>query len=189
MEDSFYKKPETTKASIKSAEGIDGKELIVKLNELLPTNSKVLEIGSGPGSDYKIFHENHEVVGSDFSDAFLTHLKAAYPDGKFLHLDAISLETELKFDAIYSNKVLHHLSNEELMGSIERQFALLNINGLLCHSFWRGSGDEIFKGLFVNYHEENDLRKLFSTSFEIISIDRYEEFEKDDSLLIIARRR
>jgi 2-polyprenyl-3-methyl-5-hydroxy-6-metoxy-1,4-benzoquinol methylase len=60
-------------------------------------------------------------------------------------MDASKLETELAFDGIYSNKVLHHLNNEELKNSVKRQSEILNPKGIICHSFWKGEGSEIFK--------------------------------------------
>jgi len=83
---------------------------------------------------------------------------------------------------------LHHLKDSELKDSIKRQSEILNANGIICHSFWKGEGSEVFKGLFVNYHDEPRLREFYKKYFEIISINEYPEFEKGDSLLVIARK-
>jgi len=110
------------------------------------------------------------------------------PKGKFLELDAISLKTNMKFDGIYSNKVLHHLKDSELINSVKRQNEVLNSNGLICHSFWKGNGSEIFKGLFVNYHSIQTLAKAYKNYFKILSIEEYKEFDENDSLLLLARK-
>ena len=55
--------------------------------------------------------------------------------------------------------------DEELEESVKRQFKLLNADGVICHSFWRGEGFEIFKGLFVNYHTEVGLKKVFENKY------------------------
>ena len=65
---------------------------------------------------------------------------------------------------------------------IKRQVEVLNSNGVVCHSFWKGEGTEIFKGMFVNYHSEAELRSLFEPSFDILLLESYQEFEADDSL-------
>ena len=106
-----------------------------------------------------------------------------------MELDAVSLDTDLKYDGIYSNKVLHHLKDDELIASAKRQDEVLNSNGIICHSFWKGEGSEIFKGLFVNYHSVVTLTKAFKNYFEILSIDDYNEFDDNDSLLLIARKK
>lgn len=143
-------------------------------------------MGSGPGTDWKILNDLYHVIGSDNSIEFLNHLINDNPNGEFLELDAITLKTDKKFDGIYSNKVLHHLSDSELIESVKRQYENLNPNGIICHSFWKGEGSEIFKGLFVNYHTSLEVNEIFKNHFEILTIDEYKEFEEDDSLLLIG---
>lgn len=111
------------------------------------------------------------------------------PNGEFLELDAITLKTDRKFDGIYSNKVMHHLNDNELIDSTKRQYKILNSDGIIYHSFWKGEGSEIFKGLFVNYHNDVSLKRIYKEYFEIISIESYKEFEEDDSLLLIGRKK
>lgn len=188
MTGKYYNTKESVEEYIELAKGVSGIELIEKLKQILPPNSTVLEIGSGPGTDWKILSESYQAIGSDNSTVFLNYLISKNPEGEFLDLDAITLKTNKRFDGIYSNKVLHHLRDTELVDSIERQHKVLNSNGIICHSFWKGDGYEIFKGLFVNYHSEVTIRELFSEHFEILSIEAYKEFEDNDSLLILGKR-
>ena len=185
----YYNKKESVKQYIRLAKDANGGELIEKLKEFLPFKSIILEIGSGPGTDLKILNENYKVIGSDNSKEFLTHLIAKNPTGKFLELDAITLNTIEKFDGLYSNKVMHHLKDSELISSIKRQHKILNPHGIICHSFWKGKGSEIFKGLFVNYHSEKTLRDFFKEYFDILVLESYAEFEDEDSLLLIAKKK
>ena len=189
MPGEYYKTKESVKDYIKLAKDVNGKQLIEKLEQVLPFNSVLLEIGSGPGTDWKILNKSYNVIGSDNSTDFLNHLAAENPDGEFFELDAITLKTNKKFDGIYSNKVMHHLKDNELANSIKRQYEILNPDGIICHSFWKGEGSEIFKGLFVNYHCESILKKVYKEYFEIISIESYNEFEDGDSLLLIGRKK
>ena len=152
-------------------------------------NSDLVEIGSGPGTDWNILNESYNVIGSDNSTEFLNHLINKNPNGEFLELDAITLKTNEIFDGIYSNKVLHHLRDNDLIDSVKRQYEILNSNGIICHSFWKGEGSEIFKGLFVNYHTEVGLKEVFKNHFEILSIESYNEFEANDSLLLIGKKK
>lgn len=189
MEREYYKTQASVQEYIRMAEGFNGSELITQLKQVLPPSSVVLEIGSGPGTDWKMLNEAYAVTGSDNSSVFIEHLRKSYPDGQFLELDASTLATDQRFDGIYSNKVMHHLTDDQLAQSVSRQAELLNPNGVICHSFWKGEGSEIFKGLFVNYHNENGLRDAFGGYFEVISVTPYEEFEAGDSLLLIGRKK
>lgn len=188
MKEEYYKTKESVEEYIELAKDVNGRLLIEKLKKVLPLNSDVLEIGSGPGTDWKILSESYDVIGSDNSIEFLNHLNRNYPNGEFLELDAISLKTDKKFDGIYSNKVIHHLKDNELIDSVKKQYEILNFDGIICHSFWKGEGSEIFKGLFVNYHSETTLKEIFKMYFEILSIEEYKEFEDKDSLLLIGRK-
>ncbi|MDB4088565.1 class I SAM-dependent methyltransferase [Flavobacteriales bacterium] len=187
--DDYYKTKDSVKEYIQAAEGFNGKSLIDKFAVFANENTIVLELGSGPGTDWQILNKSYEVVGSDFSEEFINHLKATYPKGEFVQLDASTLEIDKEFDVIYSNKVLHHLTDKQLINSIKRQYKLLKKNGLVCHSYWKGNGSEVFKGLFVNYHTKEELELLFKDNFEILHFETYEEFEENDSILLIGRKK
>ncbi|MCB2220611.1 MAG: class I SAM-dependent methyltransferase [Bacteroidetes bacterium] len=189
MKDKYYHTKESVEEYIELARDVDSRGLIEKFKQILPHNSKVLEIGSGPGSDWKILSTTYRVIGSDNSSLFVDHLRTNNPGGKFIELDAITLDTNIKFEGIYSNKVLHHLKDSELVDSIIRQYNLLRPGGIVCHSFWKGEGTEDFKGMYVNYQTEKTLKKMFEDYFEILSIEQYKEFEESDSLVIIGRKR
>lgn len=185
----YYKTKESVVEYIRLSKDVNGGALIKMLKRYLPSNSKLLEIGTGPGTDWRILDEDFDVVGSDNSREFLVHLNSVHTSGTFLELDAVTLETNEKFDGIYSNKVLHHLKDNELIDSTKKQFDVLNPNGIICHSFWKGKGTEVFKGLFVNYHSENTLRDIFKGYFNILLLEPYAEFEEADSLLMIGRKK
>jgi len=189
MEREYYKTKESVEEYIRLAKDVSGKQLIEKLKRILSSNSVLLEIGSGPGTDWKILNESYNVIGSDNSTEFLNYLNSENPNGEFIELDAITLKTDKKFDGIYSNKVMHHLTDNKLIDSVKRQYEILNTNGIICHSFWKGEGSEIFKGLYVNYFNEAGLKEVFKNYFEILSIENYKEFEDDDSLLLIGKKK
>ncbi len=187
MSTDYYRSKESVEGYLKAAADVDSKALIEQLKAFLPAGSSLLELGSGPGTDWRILNETYKVAGSDYSEEFLNHLKAENPDGEFHQLDAITLETELRFDGIYSNKVLHHLTDDELAQSIAAQRKLLNPNGIICHSFWKGEGTEMFNGMYVNYHTPNEIKTFFSAHFDILFLEEYAEFEERDSILLIGR--
>lgn len=189
MKSDYYKTKESVQEYIQLAKDINGAALIEKYKPHLKPDAKLLEIGSGPGSDWEILDKEYDVIGSDNSKEFIKHLNSKFPKGEFNELDAVSLTTDFKFDGIYSNKVLQHLTNEELIQSFRNQQKILNTKGVICHSFWKGEDDEIFKGLYVNYQNEKSLQTFVQEQFEIILIETYKEFDEGDSLLLIARKR
>ncbi len=189
MTNNYYKTKESVDEYIELAKDVNGKQLIEKLRTYLPANSFLLEIGSGPGTDWNILSDYFNVVGSDNSAEFISRLIINNPRGEFLELDATSLITNKTFNGIYSNKVLHHLTDKELKDSIKRQHEILQENGIVCHSFWKGEGTEIFKGLFVNYHSKSNLQHFFEEYFEVLIMEDYKEFEDGDSILFIGRKK
>ena len=189
MTDNYYKTKESVQEYISLAKDVNGGQLIKELMKYLPNNSSVLEIGTGPGTDWNILKDNYTVIASDNSSEFLKHLQKTYPSGEFIALDAISLVTNLKFDGIYSNKVMHHLQKSELEESIKRQYDIIGNDGIICHSFWKGTESEVFKGLFVQYHTKTSIEEHFKGYFETLLIQEYAEFEEGDSILFIGKKK
>ena len=174
---------------LKMVEGFDGAELIKILEKVLPKTSSVLEIGMGPGKDLDILSKTYSVTGSDNSQIFLDRYKMQNQNADLLKLDAVTLPTERTFDCIYSNKVLHHLTTDNLKTSLKRQKEILNPNGILFHSFWKGDKTENMEGLLFVYYELDFLKRLFESDFEILELKIYTEDQKDDSIYAILRRR
>ena len=170
------------------AKGFDGQKIISELKKHLPADSNILELGMGPGTDLNILKENYRVTGSDYSEIFINRYRKTHPNADLLVLDAITLETDRKFQGIYSNKVLIHLSHEELKQSLVRQYEALLPSGIICHSFWLGDKEENYDGLRFIYYRVNKLRTLFMDKFDVITIKKYKEIDPDDSLFIIARK-
>ena len=141
---------------IKMAEGYDSAELIKILQKYLPKNSTVLELGIGSGKDMNILTKLYAVTGSDNSQIFLDKYKKINLDADLLLLDAVTMKTDRRFDCIYSNKVLHHLTREDLAKSFQRQKEILNPNGIAFHSFWKGNKTENMEGLLFTYYEIED---------------------------------
>lgn len=189
MSEGYYKTSDTVQEYIRLAKGVSGIEIIEKLKQFLPSNSTLLEIGSGPGTDFEILNKTYKIIGSDNSSEFIKHLINKYPKEEFLELDATSIEVNKKFNGIYSNKVMHHLNDSEIAKSVKKQHDVLNANGIICHTFWKGEGSEVFKGLFVKYHTIDSLKNIFQNYFEIICIENYNEFDEDDSLMLIGKKK
>ena len=173
---------------IKMAEGYDGTELIKILQEYLPENSTILELGIGPGKDLDILSKTFTATGSDNSSAFLDRYKKNNPDSDLLKLDAVTLDTDRTFDCIYSNKVLHHLRREDLKRSIQRQTEIIKPNGIIFHSLWKGDGDENYDGMLFTRYQIEGLKQIIGDGFDILEMKAYTEMEKDDSIYVVLRK-
>ncbi|MDH5586814.1 MAG: class I SAM-dependent methyltransferase [Nitrospirota bacterium] len=103
------------------AKWYDGRELIEVLRKHLPDSASVLELGMGPGIDLKMLNKHFRATGSDNSQFFLDRFRDSDSKTDLMYLDAVELDTERSFDCIYSDKVLHHLTDEELTASLCRQ--------------------------------------------------------------------
>ena len=174
---------------LEMAKGHDGRELIEKLSDYLPVNSTVLELGMGPGTDLELLSKRYEVTGSDNSNLFIEAYRRAKPGAEILLLDAVTLETDRRFDCLFSNKVLHHLQRVDLERSIPRQAELLDEGGLVAHAFWYGSKIEEHGGLHFQYYEESDLQELFGEYFDVVLMERYEELDPGDSIFAVLRKK
>ena len=173
---------------LEMAKGHDGRELIEKLSEYLPADSTILELGMGPGTDLEILSKRYEVTGSDNSNLFIDRYRKANPEADLMLLDAVTLETDRRFDCLFSNKVLQHLQRADLEVSIPRQAELLEDGGLLAHAFWYGSKIEEHGGLHFQYYEESDLQEMFGEHFDVVLVERYEELDPGDSIFIVLKK-
>ena len=183
----FFDTAKGVEQYIKMAKGYDGAELIKILQKYLSENSTILELGIGPGKDMDILKKSYTVTGSDNSQIFLDKYKNNHQDADLLLLDAVTMKTDRMFDCIYSNKVLHHLTKEDLTKSLQRQKEMLNPYGIIFHSFWKGNKVEEMEGLLFTYYEKEDLKKMTESNFEILALETYTEMEKDDSIYVILR--
>ena len=143
----------------------------------------------GAGKDLLLLNEHYTATGSDSSQIFLDRFREQYPKLDAIHLDAITVETDRRFDGIYSNKVLYHLTREQLIESFKKQAQILNPNGVALHSFWYGEGDEAMHGLHFAYYTENTLREVIGDEYEVMKIAKYAEDETDDSLYVVLKKR
>ena len=174
---------------LKLAKGYDGKELIKKLKHYLPKGQSVLELGMGPGKDLNMLKRTYTATGSDNSRVFLDRYKQRHPDAKLQQLDAVTLTAKGRFDCIYSNKVLHHLTKTDLRKSLRRQSDILKRNGLVMHSFWKGNKQERFSGLLFTYYTAGQIVQLFEDLFEPLEIVVYSEMKSEDSIYFIGRKK
>jgi hypothetical protein len=101
----------------------------------------------------------------------------------------VTVETERKFDCVYSNKVLHHLTQDELGESLRAQFRVLDDDGILFHTLWYGDEEEEFFGLRTVYYTEESFGELIGEAYELVEAGRYAEMEENDSFYVVLVQR
>lgn len=183
----FYNDPIKVDEYENICEEYDGSELYAVLDKHLADNSTLLELGSGPGNDINYLKKKYSVTGSDLSDEFLIRCKKKHADVPFIKLDAVSIKPDKLFDCVFSNKVLHHLTLEELEKSLKRQQEVIVTNGLFAHTFWLGDKEFTMEGMLFMFYNREHLVKLVSKYFTIIKLYDYKEFEEGDSIFILAK--
>ncbi len=188
MSITYYETKESVDQYIAMAKDAN-EEVLAAFDKVLKPGVQILELGSGSGADWARLNRTYHVIGSDNSEEFLRRLRKKYPKGTFLKLEAPSLITDIQPFALYANKVLHHLEDATLKQTITRMHQILQSRGVVCLSFWQGEGSEMYDDMLVNNHTEDELKTLFAQHFEILSLTPYQEFEPDDSLLLIAQKR
>jgi len=183
----FYNDPLKVDEYEKMCVDYNGSELYEVLDRNLKDESSLLELGCGPGNDIYYLRNKYKVIGSDFSEEFLRRCKKRFSDISFLKLDATSLDTKESFDCIFSNKVLHHLTSDELEKSLKRQQDVISPNGLFAHTFWLGDKEFEMEGMLFLFHDQEKLVGLVSKYFTIVETHTYKEFEEEDSIFILAK--
>ncbi len=185
----YFETQEGIEEYLEMAKGHDGQELIEKLSKHLKKGSTVLELGMGPGADFDILSKTYRVTGSDRSELFLDAYRQANSEADLMVLDAVSIETDRRFDCIFSNKVLQHLERSDLERSVPRQAEVLEGHGLLAHALWYGDKIENHGGLHFQFYEESDVEEIFGGLFDVVMLERYEELEPGDSLFFILKKK
>ena len=183
----FYNNPLKMDEYEKICNDYDGTELYKILSKHLKENSTLLELGCGPGNDITYLTNQYAITGSDLSDEFLKRGKKKFKDLSFIKLDAISINTNKTYDCIFSNKVLHHLTLEDLENSLKRQQKVIKSNGIFAHTFWIGDKEFTMEGMLFVYHNRTKVINLISQYFTILESYDYKEFEDGDSIFIVAQ--
>ena len=184
---SYYQDEKNIEEYIKMAEGYDGSEFVPILRRYLPDGAAVLELGMGPGKDVDILRQYFQVTGSDSSQIFLDRYRKTHPKADLVQMDAATMDIKRQFDGIYSNKVLYHLTREELRQSLRKQLALLKPDGILFHTMWAGEGSDEMAGLHFEYYTEETFTDLLDEGV-IVEMQRYAEMEPEDSIYFVIKK-
>lgn len=151
--------------------------------------ASILELGSGPGHDLPLLAGRYRVTASDLCGEMVSRLRVAHPDIPALQLDAVTIRTLGQFDALFSNKVIQHLDDEEVRQSMFRQQQVVRPGGIVAHTFWVNTSTRHKPYGSKKTRPKACLVELVAEYFEILEAMQYGAFMPNDSLLVIARHR
>ena len=143
---------------------------INKLISFAPHKYKaVLDVGCAFGKETAVFNsKGWEAIGIDFSREFIKRAKKLHPTLKFKHMDMLELQFKPEsFSAVWSNAVLHHLKDEDVIKALKEFHRVLKPEGVFGVSFKKGEGsEEIVESFssngkrFYKYQTEENIKQL-----------------------------
>ena len=166
--------------------------LLGRLIEAVPPSGRVLEIGSGPGTDASyLASQGFHVQPTDASASFLTHLRASGWPGAVPY----NLETddppEGRWDAVYANAVLHHLRRDCLHPALVRLRRGLPPAARLIASVKTGKPDgwsyaKLDAPRWFTYWDPHDLHSALTAAGWQVEVLESRTGERDDWLDFVA---
>lgn len=162
-------------------------------NNHLKNDSKVIDIGCGPGNISAYLLKKRpdlKVLGIDLSSKMLEFAKANLPSAEFQQLDCRDIgELQKNFDAVICGFCLPYLSREESFELLNQIQNTLNAEGILylstmvaykyC-SHWVGSSRGGDAKLLTYYHQADQLKdSIENTGFIVLYEHQMEEQERD----------
>lgn len=157
--------------------------------------STLLDIGAGTGRDSRFFIDNGiDVIAVDLSDEMI---RLCEEKGiKSCQLDFYNLhKIANKFDAVWSMNSLLHVEKANLNLVLEEIRSILNPSGLFFMGVYGGVDsegiweDDIYiPHRFFSFYTDENIKKVVSNYFEVISFEKIETGEKYHFQSIIMRK-
>lgn len=165
-------------------------------NSRTRSNSKILEVGCGPGNITKYLLEKRQdfdVLGIDISPNMIEFAKVNNPTANFEIMDIRQIDQlESKFDAIVCGFCLPYLSETDCLKLIGDSSNLLNIDGIIYISFVEGdpskSGFQTSSSGYRTYFYYHNLQYLklllFENNFKEIQTQKVEYKRSENEIEI-----
>jgi trans-aconitate methyltransferase len=151
------------------------------------SNECILDLGCGTGDLTREISLAHaRVIGVDNSAEMISKAKSKFPEIEFYEMDARQLAFDMRFDAIFSNAVLHWIPEKEII--IEKVYSLLKDNGRLVVEFGgKGNNQQLIKALIEVFIERGYVENAKINFWYFPSIAEYTtELEKQNFRVVHA---
>jgi len=128
----------------------------------IPSGGKILDAGSGPGRDTKLYSSmGYEVFAMDGSEAMIAYCKQWIGE-KAVCATFETFQTEEQFDGIWASASFLHVKEKDMVGTIERFLGFLKPGGVFYLSYKLGDHSYEKDGRHFTCYTEGTLRVLMS---------------------------
>lgn len=157
------------------------KEDAQKFIHSLPSQSKIIDIGCGPGRDAKVFSDHgFEVVGIDFSFKMIEAAQQSVPHGVFYVMDIETLAFPAEtFDGAWANCALLHVPKQNIPFVLHKIYTILKPKGSFYLSVKQSHLNEVMEAdsryegreKYWSFYEPDELiNLLMKAKFRIVDV-------------------
>ncbi len=141
------------------------------VNELSIKESKILDIGCGPGMYLQLFKESSfELYATDINRSMLEEAQKIVPRANFIPGDFMELPLNLKFNFIYCIGVLIYIPNQSIEDFFQKVADKLEPNGILYLNYPHAISwlDTVYNDLTYIQYSPKAIEKFIQPYFTII---------------------
>jgi ubiquinone/menaquinone biosynthesis C-methylase UbiE len=157
------------------------KEDAQKFIHSLPSQSKIIDIGCGPGRDAKMSSDHDfEIVGIDFSSKMIEAAKQSAPHGSFYVMDIETLVFPAEtFEGAWTNCALLHVPKQNISFVLQKIYTILKPKGSFYLSVKQSHLDEVMevdsrcegREKYWSFYEPDELiNLLLNAKFRIVDV-------------------
>lgn len=144
--------------------------------DLIPKDSRIFEIGSGPGRDARyIMQKGYDVTCSDASFAFVEYLNKKRHTA--VQFNAIKDPLEGTYSMVFANAVVPHFTESDLRLVLEKVHRTLDHGGIFAFSAKQGNGEiwtreKIGDKRYIRYWQPEELKVILEKSgYQVVFLD------------------
>lgn len=144
----------------------------------LSKNSRVLDVGCGPGNLVKyVLSRGYEAEGIDLSEKMIEIAREKVPEGKFTLMDMHRLDYgDALFDGVTAIFSLIHIPSTDIADVLKEFNRILKLGGFVLLIVQKGEADKVVnepfdekEKMFINFFNREKLTKFLTTGgFKII---------------------
>lgn len=177
------------------------RDSIDKFLKILPSKSKIIDIGCGSGRDAKVFSERGiEVVGIDLCSNLIEIAKKTAPLAEFHTMDMEHLLfSPASFEGAWAATSLLHLPKQDIGTVFRKIHYILKENGYFYVSLKKGAGEGLEKDSrygniekFWSFFEEEELKNILEgAKFKIVTlniVEQYHPYQTHPALRVLCQK-
>lgn len=157
---------------------------------------RIIDIGCGPGYILRYLPQGVDYIGFDIASTYIEHANKLFGNrGRFFcrYFDAAAAKEFAAADIVMMNGVLHHISDEELKGTLTNARDVLKEGGVLftLDGCYRHGQSRIAKWLLDNdrgqfVRDQNGYAKVLRNVFEKVDLAVHDEYARVPYTFIVG---